>query len=616
MTERFLFDRSHGREVAPNAQEILLSDRMDRTLTEAGGAADKMADDFRAFGVAERHVARYRAAVDTFLAERPTELEQAEDRTTFLPRLDYFGLHLQVPQDFARVESICRAWKPRLGGDAGVRFAPVDDGALFEQALRDWPRTATEGSHGLDRFIARLNRLQYALHDPIHVAQNISSGDRLNRYRERFDADGTLFDTERSEAFVREQYTSLEPLGAQWNHDATVPFAPVDASDTPEAERDRQFMGLYRNEATMDALVEFRMRPVLREEPALCAWMHNRVVHLSAILREFNARAADGRISVFERQSSAILRIVESLAFVTASYFAAFDSTADAEAYFREDHSVLGKPLSASILHGRAMTRLDVLAVEMETRAIVDAQDIDIHVFPSGERVRYATKRTHMLENPPISNRGAELAAGLFEAAAARGASGGDLQLALYGLQYALEDDAPSEEVLEHAAKIGSIAGTNMNETDARELFGACKYVSVRGFAPEQYARALAVRKAVMDRLRRSRPEALNELVQSVLYDSSETVGRHDLYALTGFGMSTRSGVSGEIHVYKRSLGDIFADTKLGILGLDMTRLDAAGEAKVRKAYEELGAYPQASLAVLERTMAVLTELKRKQLAV
>lgn len=208
-----------------------------------------------------------------------------------------------------------------------------------------------------------------------------------------------------------------------------------------------------------------------------------------------------------------------------------------------------------------------------------------------------------------------QLAVDLFDAAAEHGASGGKLQLALYRLQYSLENQAPPEEILECLADINRIAGTRLNETDVRELFGMCKYVSVRGFAPEQYRRALAVRKAVMDRLRRTRPEALSEVVQSVLFDSSETVGLHDLYLLTGFGMSRRSGVSGVIDVFGRPWGDVLADRKLGILGLDMTKLDPDDAGKVKQAYERLGTYPQATLAVLEPIMAVLSELKRKQLA-
>ncbi len=612
MSERFLFDRTHGKEHSSETRLIFLSEDIDRKLTESGGPADQMADAFRAFGVEEVHVARYRAAVDVFLRERPTELEKTTDGINFVPRFDYFGLRMHVPEDFARVERICESWKPRLGG-TGMRPVRADDAALFEQALRDWPKGLNVGSEGLDRFLARLNRLQYALHDPIHVAQNISSGDRLNRYKERFDPDGTLFDKTQAKQFVSREYTNIEPVGNRWNREALFPYNPMSGEMTPDTKRNRQYAGIYRNEATMDSLVEDRLRPVLREEPALCAWLHNRVVQLTAILREFNARAADGRLGPLERESAPVRRVVESLMFVANAYFSAFDSTSEAERYLRETHTTLNRTVSGNFLTGPAMTRLDHLAVINETYAVLNGRDVKIHLFPSGERVAYATDVTQLITDPPISNRGLRLTADLFEAAAARGASGTELQENLYGLQYALERGNSDEEVRAAVNRINETAGSRLSEIDGRELFGVSAYVSVHDFSPERYLRALAVRKAIMDRIQRTRPEALNSLVTDVLYDTSATPGTRDFYELTGFGTVEQDDSGRWTVERKRSWDEIKNDTALGILALDMTRLSAADKKQVRLAYQSLGDGATGKLAELERAIEALKRLKKRQ---
>ncbi len=617
----------------------------------------QVVDDLRRYDIPETVLSRYAAAVTSFLQNRPSLTERSAYGMSFSPGARYFRPNLNFPEGIeAALSALPPTFKPVLGADTQLTQASLDGKATLsalkqflgkrrenaKEANEKWehesggygghlrPRAERTPIGAYELFLTRLNRLQYAFHEPIHILQSLQSGDRLNRLQEEFDPDHLLFDDIKSSDFVEDHQAPAVSVHIRdlIDQDPSIPFSR--SMDDLKTVREIIDSIIASNEATMDVISERHLRTVIRNQPALCLWLHNQFIALHKATEEWyreqwvaEVRGAKNRS---DEEVEVGTRLREMLGFVAQTYFTAFDSTNDAITYFSGTlPTTLNRHLSGSIAFSIPIRRLDFLNRMAELRRPLQTANRhrlvphERRTYPSGATWSFESRRgwlagKEILLAPPLTPEGLTAGTEVYVAAISRGMSTESLFEEFVNLQRALElDDAflvqEAREELEH------LAGVPISSETAQELFGFASYISVTSLDEIIYPRALAVRKALLERFAERDASRVTTVYENLFFDASQL---SDFSEQLGFlGFASIAGIpqpqEGEDPIVLPTWEDIIASTSLSIFAIDMTTLPDTSKERVHEIFLRISESDPHDRQVFRAAMQTLADVKQEQ---
>ena len=200
-------------------ERLSLPEDIEREISEI--PLQRIVERCRAAGVEEDKLEAYKAAFVALL-DRPSlaiNISSRNGRLNFLPQEYYFA-----PQvEFGRSGFMSSSYNiPDLlgGGMYKLRAKKSLDGQpdtnpshhyteptgieLLQKFESQGAENQQKKLNGIERYLVRVNRLMYRLHEPFHILQGLVAGDLLNVYKHRFGAED-LVDPQKESELIQAQ---------------------------------------------------------------------------------------------------------------------------------------------------------------------------------------------------------------------------------------------------------------------------------------------------------------------------------------------------------------------------------------------------------------------------
>lgn len=598
---------TRAKESSEDMEQIVLPENIESELLseEPNAPLGRFLAELTSAGATEAELERFKASVYAF-KDRPAEVKKTEDSNSvrFVPQESYFGTHIEFPMEFYSMPDLLAgsSLKPKIANadnqTSKNEFQKVD-GADVLKKMEEAPPSG-EGISPMEKLLVQLNRMTYRFHESLHVIQNLSEGDKINRLKEQVGAEGLFDKIKEAKALQRNYRISRQTLPKP----AWVDNSFFVSDQSHELSKDDPsywaMFVLFQNEATMDIMQEEALRDYIRSKPVLMLWLHNTVVSMMEGFREYHGqalKAARGEQTELN-DPVAYERLSQTINFIAQPYFSAFHDSQEAEQFIQSQPLQLGgKQVSANIAQSQPFSSLDITNLVNETKALLDKTNngtqtltpdvLEEYKYPSG-----VTYLRNLGENPAITPRGAELASDLLLGCAQRNRKDDDIRVELYKLDEII--DANNVDGLDKMrATLEDKTGIKLSDDDLKELYGASNYISLNLGDPYPYS--YAVRKELLAKMKTAMPEQVKMLKRSVLFEMPTSLSMATFSALVGF-YKDRNFKNEQMEFWeneddkytvnaRRSWKDLSEDTHLGVTNIDVTRLNPEDLAKLEDFY-------------------------------
>ncbi len=595
------------------------SDRMETSFdTEASNTLpQQIIEYFRTYGVSQEDINVYKDAIKAFL--RRGSLVVKEGYHSFRPQDSYFGPEilfqtkntLYDPNTGEEVQvtpyntfpDILHTLnlKPRLQRQENSTkdtssLVPVPvDGQEVLRAFEQPDRIDTQMgkvSPG-EQWLVQLNRLMYALHEPLHIAQGAAPGDNLSLWKEKFDAHG-IFDPAKEQAFIHEGYKDSIPAWKEDEKFSKTIWCPPDG--LPLGEENKINVLIANNEMTMDILSQRVVAGYLREQPALLLNTHNTVVSLVEAMRCLSKQK-----DTTEDIRAVWKKIKVAVGFFLPVYFSAFESSQEAHQYFEEKKTFLGKEVGGNIAVTEdfdeiyVLNLFDDIKIQMDQAKDHGDQPVREYQFSDGQTHKVLDGRKQI---KPLSKRGLELSTSLVDKVLEKGEDSAKLGALLKEIEEVGENF--SEDNLEKVQKkLKSEYEIELSAEDIKDMYGISTHFFSKALSDENYPKHLVVRKHFFSHMEKTHPEQVRPLVSSLFFESHLSLNEKDFQEVTGL---------------LKEWEHIQQETQLGMVSLDVTKLSLDQRSTLKLLYDQ-AKDKYTDKMFLQEALQVLVELKRGQIA-
>ena len=583
--------------------------------------------------IPDEEVERYVQAVWEFAGRKSVVELNKEGAFGFAPQEMYFGSHVIFSQQVSAMPDLLKngPFKPHFGKKEGFTLSTktIDGEKVLESIVG-----ASENHKdptAFEKTLVVLNRLMYRFHEPIHINQGLAPGDRFNRLKDHIVLED-LVDTEHVTAYLRE-HTSMgdgfEISKADWM-DESLLIMPNPLEDSEKSIYWTDLL-IANNEATMDILADDAVSGYLRSNPETMVWLHNTLAYYMEGLRTLKERLSkdfDRDDSTQEEMNKKILQeIKSSLGFLTRPYFAAFESSLEAEEFLQNSHSKkLGRNVSGEIAKVAPFDYAEVLNIMGDIEKLMYFQyavhdhapgkpkrflgttvaDLATHTFPSGVTHFLASEKTadrYIPQSDPITHDGIYNTASLFASMVEKGFSKDVIKNTLEGINDFL-DQEDEEGLIRAKEKLQKEYSIEISITDLKEMYRVYEYLYFDELLDANYPYNFLVRKEVLKKLKTVAPEEAHKLIRGMFSFEAQT-SKIDTFLLTGFGRY----VKGKLVI--RLWEEIKNDKELGIFNLDVPRLSKDQQQEMETIYQELN--KEADGVDYEDLIAKVADIKRQQ---
>ncbi len=607
-----------------------------------GSPLHTMLQFLREAGIEDAEIEEYRGVIRAF-HERPTHVVR-RDSVNFAPQDYYFAPRVDLslsallprifPSGTEPAFSLFEAnyFQPRLDHEGVIREQSLGEEDIRHAFLAlTTPNPARQESRAdlvatpEERFLVRINRVMYALHEPLHIRQALAVGDRVNMARRQLNA-GMLMNEEKERLFVERSEGDMEiRLPSPLVFGKTVfPWPePGQTKDAAPSKESREWTTaiVQQNEATMDALSELALKQSLREKPAFLLSIHNTLSLAVEMFRDIKARVRhmdkEKNFQEIIDTQKELERVEQLFGFLQQAYFSAFDSSDDAETYFQSDAlpKTLGKKLSGAFVKpSHSFDRFLVLNLKLDIQKEIQqkkyaASGKKEHFYPRSSETHLINKdSSDYFGSYPVTAAARALIVDLFDAAMRKGKDGHDVQVLLEKMSkvsYAPEEEIPSALLRE----IHDEWGLGWQKEDVGELVGMEHAVTPD--RDESYPFSMATRKMLMEHFLKTNPTEVAPLVRGLFFQAPFALENRNFARFIGFiRLETKN------HDY-RPIEDILADQALGVFDLDVSLLSETERDTLHLNYERLrsGSGKEISLGEQQEILRWIVETRRKQVA-
>lgn len=607
-----MFKRPAGpKEIAGGGIEVFSSKTLEKEFfADAPDAPAHLATEMlRTHGVPETTIGRYAQAVRAFF-EYPSLATNTGSRMDFSPQDGYFGPKVELGRqdpnakampDLARGLGL----KPRLkkeGETNDLIPVEIDGEAVLQKVRADVPPNTPLTPE--ETFALQINRLMYALHEPIHTVQAINPGDKLNALMDELGTRDVL-DPKFAEGIARSSVLLTENAAIEVPVDLAGAFLGAPEKLKGQSLLRNSTMGdgaavgflVSEDEATMDYLSEKAVAPWIKKQPAFLLWAHNTLSAAATGLRELRAEAGDlgaldGKIPRDEwlaRRKSIedeATRLNNLVGFVAPAYFSVFGSSAECAPFLAASQAKgpMGRTVGGPIADVPPFDRSELNALAFECLADRHAGFGHYHFPVSG--------KDHLFGGA-ITTEGAKIAARLVSAANREGRDAAWVKTFFNDLEAAIELEAGGNTGdgtrTDKAGAIAAFAelakraerdlGERLDPDELREMHNIGRNFAVE--LGETYQNNLTVRKALLDRYEADgQHEELDIYLQAVFYKTELRAPGKALFEIGGLGSASHWGP-----YIDKAWDFIRSQTRLGAFAVDATRLQPAELAQLESAF-------------------------------
>lgn len=561
----------------PSAEEVVLPQAIEQEFikNQSDKPLGKITAAFKEAGIPEAEIERYQAAVSAF-ADRPAEVSKGQI-FYFYPQQYYFGTDIGLKTELQPLPDLLKntPLKPRLGKGPDQRSIvthPFDGQKILEafENLESSPDKVTP----MEKLLVQINRGMYRLHEPLHITQDLTTGDRLNRLKDRYQAHTIFNSTKEKEIIEYEGYQTPDTWHKpEWMNGSKFILPKPDIPD-----HDDYWAGVQvaNNETTMDILSEEATRDLIREQPVFLLWLHNTLSAQMEALRTYRQNLLDtlsGKDGVYVPKPEAFEQLEMSTGMIMNAYFAAFENSEAVETFLQKaDNKTLNRKVRGQIAHVPSFTETDFLNHLNDIRQLIellkkqeDGESIDPdllteHQFPSGKRYLKKTK-----SQGAITQEGVRRAALIVKQAIDQGFTSEDIQERFASIQNGVN--------LDDAARLAAIKAAmhrdlkiDLSVDAIKEMHNVDKYMYFDNF--DDYKLKLAARREIFREVRAVAPQETRNLIKGLFYEIPLSMKIGGIEIMTGFG---KIGETNEWQA--RPWEEIEQDLALGIVDLNVPLL-------------------------------------------
>ena len=575
------------------------------------------------YGVPPEKIQLYQQATKAFF-EYPTLLTSSLPDIDFAPQESYFGPQInfmreQTLPDIAQSLNI----KPHLA-KKGSGFTPTKiDGEQVLEVLQQLPARKSGEYSAQEKMLSHINRLMYALHEPIHTTQGLSPGDRLNILMDEL---GTADAVDDVQAFK----TSMEPFGLKTGDTVStlsviqhgvfgMPVEPLSTEAMKPGAPELQKV-LAQMESTLDYIAEQSIGPFIKKQPAFVLWMHNTLSSLVEAIRALRSKLENGE-QVSADDEGLCKKLAHLTGMIAPCYFSVFESSEDISEYLKSHKKtkILNRELSGPVVQAEAFDRLEIenLILECQKHLLspeIQQQRFVTWTFPLSDKSYLVPLEGD--DMMPITLEGTKIAAEVYAAMADVEFEPRQVQGFFDRLQQALEQESFSGDASrldEIQAEADMVFNLELSHDELREMYGISHFTLVQ--LEERYVRGHVLQGEIIQVLSEEHPNEVKPLIQAIFTSVEMSSPGSRLYALGGFKPDKADEID-----WDASWEKIESNTKLGVFGIDMTKLGQEEKETAKKEWEKYKAAHIQNEKGIEVTQAkrflqLMAEWKRRQKA-
>lgn len=421
-----------------------------------------------------------------------------------------------------------------------------------------------------DKWIMQLNRLAYALHEPIHILQSLVPGDVLNAIIHSIPKASTVADGHKINTYLSNSLVT-HPLLADHIPESMLSSALFFVEEGEGREGVKQSVHAATYEMTIDLLADECMRDTLRKHPVVLFQLHNSIAAAMEGILSLRETWLNSNIPTEQKKESlqeyTILK--DTLEHSARPYFAAFDSMREGLEYIKNHNA-------DTVMNAKAHGTLAQPSIEVSSRTVFNIlsemnahtqailEDIPLKkdnlycvAFDEDGITHYSSRSQNDPDNPVhtlIRPHAPEVTAIIMNDAIHQGYRG----LNLLNYMAACESDPNFANSV--VSRLSDKLNTNIPGHSNMYTYS---YPSVQ---PDRYMARLLYRKALMPFLKEDHPAEYNKIIQTLFFRGQpkllfDGVPPHAAVALFGFDPR------------KELPENMWADTQFSFANIDMRQL-------------------------------------------
>ncbi len=603
-------------------------------------------------GVTKEEIKRYKACYESF-SDRPSQLG-ISDRFNFSPNPFYFSPKIGFNKNFQAMPDVLeqsdfklkilregqKADKPKTKKiDAEAIKKNFEEKEIRYANINDKPEREKINSY--EKYLGQINRAIYKIHDSLHIYQTINIGDQLNRLKDQLDAKN-IFDPEKEKEIISNTgYGKMinwkwpdwlmdsvliadEILEKEWSSEKddegiknNTEAGAIDKESQKKEKAIKRLENLNtnpqisNNEATMDIISEWVIKEEVEKYPEFQLWLHNTLSHLVAtteqIHDQFKKNIAENKKFDIDDQPPHE-QVFHAIDMISNAYFSVFEnSTESSQKLTRMEYKMGGKPAQATIADGSYFDRFTITNLRAEinqmdnlifkynnSRADSDDQKKTREELEElvNNKVTFPSGATYLEWNAsfgPITKAGAELSANIINKLTEWGQNGENTKDWFIQIQNYINEPTP-EKQNKIISRCKKLLGLELDAAELEEMNNIVYYLHYNKLDSNDYPFQMALRKEVMDKLKKEHPEQIEHMVKWTFFETPIYFNAKNYYNITGFKKEVKkdNGVNfKEKTNFKGNWNEITKETNLGLMGINMTTVEQNDMDAIKKLFDQ-----------------------------
>lgn len=434
---------------------------------------------------------------------------------------------------------------------------------------------------GIERYITKINRLTYRLHEPLHILQSVWSGDLMNTLKVDLKAEDLINPEKEAQIITTAKYTD----SITTNTSELFPDSPL-IMEREKFGNDETLIA--NNEATMDILSDFALGPYIKQNSELSLWLHNT---LSAT---FSAMKAWKEKILFDRQSGTELNTqtttetyehMKEICILTSNaYFAAFANSHDAASFLKNTKfDLLGKVATADVMEEQNFDQTDIYNLLCDLKTVLEAD------FEATQEKKFSSGKLYLETNRPIDQNSIDKASEIIVAAIKNEWTNHQID-AIFKIFSNPTTGSKMHEVIEKNLNV-KISAEDVNDM---QYISEYLYFNTLG---KDYPYYFMLRKGIYKKLEEELPEENNKLIRELFFKAPLHIDNNAIAILTGFDQESV---------------DLLQNQSLGICDINVPDLDEKDKAVLLDLQSQYDTKKQES-SYQTLVLIKMIEIKRKQ---
>ncbi len=550
--------------IPPDAELIELDQEENKKLLEK--VLPFILDKLRRAGATEIELQNYRVAVESFIANKPSQLI-FENRGGFTMEtaFGYTVSRIRVPdrsdltldQYLEQVPLIDEG----VTSKSGAGYKKLDSSRLLQQMKVLARKESTQDAHKKEwEDLVKDSRRIYFAHDAYHVEQELSPGDAWNSFKARYDLNEDSISTEKETELIN-YFISHVSAGY-------LPRTLVSKRAYRLGTEDVQDMSVLNySEHVVDILSRKALKDYFKEDTKKLLDIHNKLVLGIEVFRKFNE--AETRVVIPGLESE-----ISRLMILADIYFTEFKDSSEAMAYFESSKDLSGQDIFTT----ERFSEFEFYNLITAYNARVGSKGVR-QIFPNGE-VFYSDQSSDFAVLPESI---ADIFVKVYLDCFNKGVSPKKFKNAVNWLSERSKVAGVTPDSLVNGVEL--YFGIKITEEEAIRLSFCSSFVEpskyeVRG---HKYPLVRALQEKIYDEFEKIAPQENDSIVSMLTIKMKATLDDRSCALITGLA---KNDGRKDARIVKREWEEVTSGSSLGVFNVSFSELNTEEQGEFRQIYD------------------------------